>query len=376
VLRPGARQPQNIIRGGSNARYLPTGQIVYVRDGTLLSVDFDLATLAVTATPVTVMQGLGRTWSGDANYAVSNSGTLVYEPDSGIKPGRLLAVVDRQAQVRPITARANLGEFSISPNGRSVAARLFAINDDIWIYDVATGTPVRLTEEPRDEIYPTWTPDGTRIAFGTRTGRIFWKRADGSGQREELSRGEYPRYPTSFSPDGRSMAFVEIHPARQRDIWLMPMDGDRKATPLLASDADESGARFSPDGRWLAYVSNESGRDEIFIRRVDGAGGRKRVSSEGGVGPVWGPNGRELFFIKGGTLRVIGLDADGTPVGGDRSVMTVPKFEDVEFDPAMYDYGILPDGAHFVFSLGPSASAPTHYNVVLNWFQELKTRRR
>lgn len=376
VLRPGAREPQLLVRGGSNAHYLPTGQIVYVRAGALLSVDFDLATLAVTGTPVTVMDGLGRTWSGDANYAVSDNGTLVYEPDSGIKRGRLLATVDRKGHVRPITARANLGEFSISPNGRSVAARLFAINDDIWIYDLAAGTPMRLTVEPRDEIYPIWARDGARIAFGTRTGKIFWKPADGSGQREQLSQGEYPRYPASFSPNDKFMAFVEIHPSRQRDIWVMPLDGDRQARPLLTSDADEWGARFSPDGHWLAYVSNESGRNEIFIRLVGSAGGRKRLSSEGGVAPVWAPAGRELFFIKDDKLCVVGLDSDRNPVGRDRILMTVPKFEDLEFDPGTSDYDVMPDGEQFVFNLGPSTSAPTHYNVVLNWFEELKNRAR
>ena len=284
VLRAGAREPQVIIRGGSNARYLPTGQIVYVRAGALLSVDFDLSTFTVTGTPVTVMDGLGRTWSGDANYTVSDNGTLVYEPDSGLKPGRLLAMVDRKGQLRPITARANLGEFSISPNGRSIAARLFAINDDIWIYDVATGTPLRLTVDPRDEIHPTWAlPDGARIAFGTRTDGMFWQPADGSGQRERLSKGEYVRYPESFSPDGKSMAFVEIHPSRQRDIWVMPLDGERQGRPLLTSDADEWGASFSPDGHWLAYVSNETGRDEIFVRPVGwpaaGSGCRRKAVS-------------------------------------------------------------------------------------------------
>jgi len=375
VLRAGAREPQVVVRGGSNARYLPTGQIVYVRAGALLSVDFDLSTFTVTGTPVTVMEGLGRTWSGDANYTVSDNGTLVYEPDSGIRPGRLLAMIDRKGQVRPITARANFGEFSISPNGRSIAARLFAINDDIWIYDVATGTPLRLTVDPRDEIHPTWAPpDGARIAFGTRTDGIFWQPADGSGQRELLSKGEYVRYPESFSPDGKSMAFVEIHPSRQRDIWVMPLDGERQARPLLTSDSDEWGASFSPDGRWLAYVSNETGRDEIFIRPVGSAGGRKRLSSEGGVEPVWGPGGGELFYMKGDKLWVVGLDLDRNPVGRDRILLTVPKLDDLESDAANPEYDVMPDGERFIFNLGSSASAATHYNVVLNWFLELKNR--
>ena len=375
VLSPGAQEPRILIRGGSNARYLPTGQLVYVRAGALLSVDFDVATLTVTGTPVSVIEGLGRTWSGDADYAISDNGTLVYEPDAGIKSGLLFALVDRNGHVQPITARGNFGEFSISPNGRALATRIFAINDDIWIYDIATGTSVRLTSEPLDEIFPQWTHDGTRIAFGTRTGKIFWKPSDGSGEREELSHGEYPRYPDSFSPDGKSMAFVEIHPSRRRDIWLMPLVGDRQARPLLTTDADEWGARFSPDGHWLAYVSNETGRDEIFIRPIDSTGGRKRLSSEGGVGPMWTPDGRELFFTRGDKLAVVALDGQLNPVGRDRVLFTVPRFEDLQFDPETHDVDIMPDGEHFVFGLGTQSSSATRYNVVLNWFEELKRKR-
>jgi serine/threonine protein kinase len=375
ILRPGTSEPQILIHGGSNARYLPTGQIVYVRGGALLSVDFDVSTLTVKGTPVSVMEGLSRTWSGDADYSVSDTGTLIYEPDTGTKAGRILVSVDLKGQVRPITARGNFGEFSISPDGRLIATRLFAVNDDIWVYDIATGTPVRLTFEPLDEIYPQWTHDGSRIAFGTRTGRIFWKPSDGSGQREELSHGEYPRYPESFSRDGKSMAFVEIHPTRRRDIWLMSLDGDRQARPLLTSDADEWGARFSPDGQWLAYVSNETGREEIFIRPTGPTGGRKRLSSDGGIGPVWGRGGRELFFLRGSQLVVVGLDGQGSPIGRDRVLFPVPRFEDLEFDAGGADFDIMPDGERIVFGLSPQPSPATHYNVVLNWFEELRRKR-
>ena len=130
------------------------------------------------------------------------------------------------------------------------------------------------------------------------------------------------------------MAFVEIHPLRQRDIWTMPLDGDRQARPLLTGDADEWGARFSPDGHWLAYVSNETGRNEIFIRPVASAGGRKRLSSEGGIAPAWAPGGRELFFMNGGKLCVVGLDSHGNPLGRDRVLMSAPTFQDLELDPS------------------------------------------
>jgi serine/threonine-protein kinase len=373
VLDPGGTDPRILIRGASHPRYLPTGQVVYVHAGALRAVNFDVSKLAVTGAPVSVIDGLGKTWSGDTDYTISDNGTVVYETNAGAKTGGLFVLVDRKANVRPVSARrGNYSEFSISPNGRSIASRVFAINDDIWTYDIATGAPLRFTFEPLDEIFPQWTKDGSRIAYGSRTGTIFWKSSDGSGPRGELTHGTYPRYPTSFSRDGKLMAFVEIHPSRRRDIWLMPLDGDRKPEPLLATDADERDARFSPNGQWLAYVSDETGRDEVFIRPIASRGGRKQLSSEGGTGPTWAPNGRELFFANGDHLSAVALDGQGNPVGRDRVLFSVPRFEDLQFDSENPLYDVMPDGEHFVFLL--ESSSPAHYNVVLNWFEELKAR--
>jgi serine/threonine-protein kinase len=372
VLASGGKDPRILIRGGSHPRYLPTGHIVYVHGGSLLSIPFDLSKLAITGTPVSVVDGLGKTWSGDTDYSIANNGTLVYEANAGVKTGGLFALVDRKGTVQPLWGRrGNYSEFSISPDGKSLASRVFAVNDDIWTYDIASGAPLRFTFEPLDEIFPQWTADGTRIAFGTRVGTIFWKTADGSGPREELTHGAYPRYPTSFSRDGKRMAFVEIHPSQRRDIWLMSLDGDRRSEPLIATDADERDAKFSPDGQWLAYVSDETGRDEVFIRPVGTRGGRKQLSSEGGTEPAWSPKGHELFFTKGDQLAAVTLDGQGNPVGPNRVLFTAPRFEDLQVEPENVLFDVMPDGEHFVFLLEQSSS-PMHYNVVLNWTEELK----
>jgi serine/threonine-protein kinase len=168
------------------------------------------------------------------------------------------------------------------------------------------------------------------------------------------------------------MVFAEIHPSRKHDIWLMPLDGDRKPQPLLTSDADEYDAKFSPDSRWLAYVSNETGRDEVFIRPVGEGSGRKQLSSEGGNAPVWAPNGRDIYFLKGEQLATVSVDGQGNPAGRDRVLFTVPTFQGARVDPPIF--GMMPDGQHFVFLMGQTSSAATHYNVVLNWLEELKQR--
>jgi serine/threonine-protein kinase len=373
VLAPGSSVPRILIPGGYNPRYVPSGQIIYSRDGALLSVGFDLSALAVTGTPVSVVTGLEKTWGG-SNYSLSNNGTLVYEPDTGRKNGRVFAMVDFKGNVQPVPiAPANFDEFSVSPDGRFLAGRVFSIIDDIWVYNLASGMPLRLTFGSLDKVFPQWTPDGKRIAYGTRTGKIFWQPSDGTGQSEELTRGDNPRYPISFSPDGRLMAFVEVHPSRREDIWLMPLDGNRQPQELLATDAREADATFSPDGHWLAYVSDETGRDEIFIRPIGASGGRKQLSSEGGTHPVWTENGRELFFMKGDQLAKISLDGQGNSAGHDQVLFPVPKFEDKQIDPRSA-FAIMPDGQHFIFEYGNTSSSTTHYNVVLNWFTELEQK--
>ncbi len=374
VLASGGKELRTLIRRASHPRLLPTGEMVYVHEGALQAVPFDLATLAVTGTPTTVIDGLGRTWSGDADYSIADNGTVVYEAQTGAARGGMFALVDRKGTAQPLSARrGNYSEFSISPNGRSIASRVFAVNDDIWTYDIATGAPLRFTFDPLDEIFPQWTADGSRIAYGSRTGTIFWKSSDGSGAREEISHGDFPRYPSSFSADGALMAFVEVHPTRRRDIWLMPLRGDRKPEPLIATDADERDARFSPDGQWLAYVSDETGRDEVFIRPIKSPGGRRQLSSDGGTGPAWAPDGRELFFAHGGELSVVAVDERRNPVGRERVLFTIPKFEDLQATAEAPLYDVLPDGQHFVFLLDQSSSRP-HFNVILNWFDELKLR--
>ena len=374
VLESGSKEPRILIRGGSHPRYLPTGHIVYVHAGALLATAFDVSTLAVTGTPVSLVEGLAPTWSGDTDYSISANGTLVYAAATGASTGGAFVLVDRKGNVQPTSIkRGNYSEFAVAPNGRSIATRVFAVNDDVWTYDVATGAPLRLTFEPLDEIFPHWTADGTRIAFGTRTGTIFWKAADGSGQREELTSGAYPRYPVSFSRDGKRMLFVELHPSRRGDIWSIPLEGDRRPEPLIATDADEGDAEFSPDARWVAYVSDETGRSEVFLRPIGARGGRRQVSSDGGRSPHWSPTTRELFFTRGGQLVVVTIDEEGNPVGHDRVLFSVPPFEDLHFAPEKPLYTVMPDGEHFLFLLDQSSS-PNRYNVVLNWFEELKAR--
>ena len=193
----------------------------------------------------------------------------------------------------------------------------------------------------------------------------------------------------SWSPDGQLLAFHEVNPNTQRDIWVLRMSDPspgsgqapslgsgqvRKAQPFLRTRFDEAGPRFSPDGRWLAYISNESGRYEIYVQPYPGPGGKWQISTEGGNEPVWNPNGRELFYRSGNKMMVVDITTQpGFAAGTPRKL-----FEGL-YDPAPYplaNYDVSRDGQRFLM-IKPSESAeaaPTQINVVLNWFEELKQK--
>jgi Tol biopolymer transport system component len=209
---------------------------------------------------------------------------------------------------------------------------------------------------------------------------LFWQMADGSGSLERLTTSDNTQTANSWSPDGQLLAFHEIDPALQRDIWVLRM-GDtspssgqvRKAQPFLRTRFDEAGPRFSPDGRWLAYISNESGRYEIYVQPFPGPGGKWQISSDGGTEPLWNRNGRELFYRSGDKMMAVDIATLPSFAAGTPRMLFEGQY--VPAPGASPNYDVSPDGQRFLM-LKPieQAAGPTQINVVLNWFEELKRR--
>jgi eukaryotic-like serine/threonine-protein kinase len=382
----GKGERRNLIQGGTQPRYAPSGHLVYAQGGSLMAVPFDLQRLEVTGTAVPVVEGVEQSpSSGATQYSFSATGSLVYVSGGVQSVKSRLVWVSRNGAEQSLAAPASAYLFPrLSPDGRRVAAVISEQESQIWLYDLSRETLTRFTFEGNLNNAPVWTPDGKRIAFQSNKegpANLFWQLADGSGGLERLTTSEYLQAPMSWSPDGQLLAFLEINPSTQREIWVLrvgdPSAGPgqvRKAQPFMRTRFDEVEPRFSPDGRWLAYVSNESGRFEIYVQPYPGPGGKWQISTEGGLDPVWNPNGRELFYRSGDQMMAVDIATQSGFAAGKPRMLFEGKYEKAPVPVANYD--VSPDGQRFLM-LKPSEqeqAAPTQINVVLNWFEELKQK--
>ncbi len=350
VLSTETGESHILLPGGSGARYLPTGHLVFAQSGKLLAVPFDLDRLEVSGAPVPVLDGLStRTTAGvhTAPYAVSDTGTLVYVGGDIATGETTLVWVDRQGQTTPFIAqRSNYRYPRISPDGSRVAvAHGKPGRRDIWIYDAVRGTRERLTVVGNNNL-PVWSPSGTRIAFASnRSGGMnpHWRSADRSDEAERLSTSEHQQLPISWSSDGRTLAFYEVNPATGRDIWILPLEGDRTPRPFLATSFSERAPTISPNGRWLAYVSNESGQDEVLVQPYPDGGGKTTISTSGGAEPVWSADGRELFYRQADQMWAVTVEFEPRFIAGKPQLLfDEPGFMLGPVGNANYD--VSPDG--------------------------------
>jgi dipeptidyl aminopeptidase/acylaminoacyl peptidase len=378
----GTGERRNLILGGTQPRYAPSGHMVYAQGGSLMALPFDPQRLAVTGAAVPVVEGVQQsTANGDAQYSLSATGSLVYVPGGVQAAQRRLVWVSRNGAEQPLAAPAHAYRGPrLSPDGRLVAVAIEEQETQTWLYDPSRDTLTRLTFGGNDNLYPLWTPDGKRIAFRSNKegpGGIFWQLADGDGGLERLYTSDTSEHvgqsPNSWSPDGQLLAFIEQNPTTGFDIWVLRM-GDRKAQPFLHTPFNESAPRFSPDGHWLAYISDESGRFEVYAQPCPGPGGRWQISTDGGTEAVWNRNGRELFYRSGDKMMAVDIATQPSfTVGKPRMLFEGPYLPTPTTSP---NYDASPDGQRFLMvkPTEQAQAAPTQINVVLNWFEDLKQK--
>lgn len=363
---------------GTYPLYSLTGHLLFAREGRLFAVPFDVNRLQVTGQPFPVLDRVRTSAnSGATNFVVSTTGALAYLPDNPSVLQGSLVWVDRRDQVKALPPSARFyGSAQLSPDGNRVALSIFSGNNsDIWVYDIRLGTLTRLTFDEHS-FAPVWSPDGRKIIFAStrQTGPgMLLKTADGSGAEEFLASGKtLIEIPTSWSPDGKFLAYWTVGTDTGRDIWILPLTGERKPTPFLQTKFNEQQAAFSPDGRWLAYTSDESGRFEVYVQPFPGPAGKWQISTDGGDMPVWARNGRELFFESAGKLMSVGVTTQASfSASAPRFVAHMPPVLSTRLGNTRYD--ISPDGQRFLFvKANVENGPPDEMRVILNWTQELK----
>ena len=369
----------------SSPVYAQSGHILYTRRSSiggrnLWAIPFDLSSLTRTGDPVLVAEDVTRP-------TVSNDGTLVYY-SAAANPVQELVWVDRNGQVTGTFAQTYRGirSLALAPDGRRVAVESNEPdNREIWIHDADRNTRTRLTFDPLINSQPTWSPDGASVAFMRGAGPnplggqydIMMQAADGGSPMEPLAADSLPAFGPNWSHDGQSLAYHVGDVNTGRDIWMVPLTGNRTPRPVVQGPKNELLPSISPDSRYVAYVSDESDRWEVYVTRFPEGGGRWQVSTDGGVQPRW--TDKELFYLQGETLMAVPIDTrtgfnPGTPKALFSGQQIQARLSAFTPAPYFFVYDVTADGRLFVMFRTVSAVTGPLITVVQNWSAEFKDR--
>ena len=378
-LKTGARK--TLLEGAFAARYSRSGHLLYVRQQSLVAVPFDAAALELVGQPRRMVEGI-RVFRdvGSAVFAISTTDTLIYSLGSQDRTEIEWFDVLQQTR-RGLTAPAGIYiDPSLSADGERLAiAPSYGKGQDIWIHEFRRGTWTRLTVNAGFDAAPVWHPaDPDRVVFTTRRDDSgLWELrsvpADGSREPEFLYGNAHPKFATSSSATARLLAFVESHPDTKEDIWLLHVGAKIAAKPLLRTVFRESCPALSPDGRWVAYESEESGKAEIYVRRVDDPDGEKwQISADGGDRPRWTRDGHHIVFRSAKRMMAAKVGRGNSFFVEKARVLFEGDFSFGGLSTPNYD--VSADGRRFLMikPAGPSPSAS--FIVVQNWFTQFSQR--
>ena len=367
-------EAKQLVQTFSRAEYAPPGYLLYVRDSTLLAQEFDANNLRLTGEPFSVVERLPYfDKTGWAEFSVSENGVLAYMSNTLTTQ---LVWFDRGGrEMGQIGVAGEHYRQRLSPDDQKVA---MGTNDrqtgsgDLWVHDIARDTRTRFTVGASDDSEPVWSPDGRRLAFFSccESGKSSLRIKDLS---DTTSTGQSPfqsgfNAPFDWSSDGRFILYSQNEPTTQSDMWVLPLFGEQKPFAFLQTQFDEKFARFSPDGRWVAFISNESGRDEIYVTRFDQPGEKWRISTAGGRSPQWRRDGKELFYLAADKKLmsvIIKSGAETFEAGAPTALFKIDSILEG-------DYDVTADGQRFLINSSLAGARSLPFTVVLNWTTQLK----
>jgi serine/threonine-protein kinase len=376
-----------VMRGGYHGRYLPSGHLVYIHDGTLYAAPFDLDRLEVTGPPVAAIEGMrSNSITGGAQFSLSAGGTLMYLPGPSVGAGIPMQWMDAQGKTTPLRpALANWANATFAPDGGRLVMDIREAPAGIWVYELAQDKLTPVTTGPGDNIKAVWSPDGRAIAFASNRGdkstlNLYWQNADGTGEAHRLTESANVQHPGSWHPSGKFLAFGEVT-GQHNEVMILPLEGDvvsglKAGTPrpFLHSGTWGSEPVFSPDGRWLAYDSQESGRPEVYVQPFPGPGPKTRVSTDGGNNPTWSRTSHELFYgFFDGRIMVATYKVSGDTFVAEKPRLWSEGRYQTRGASRMFD--LHPDGTRFALapvSQSPTVTRPDKAVLVFNFLDELR----
>jgi serine/threonine-protein kinase len=394
VIQPLPSGPRTVVhRGGYAGRYLSSGHLLYASGGRLFAERFDLDRLQPTGPAVPIVDGVAASFFGGAQYSVSETGTLLYV--SGQKENEApVQWMDRQGKIA--TLRATLADWSnltFSPDGQKLALDIGERGlPDVWVYEWQRDALIRLTTALQAE-KPVWTPDGRRLVFSAPQGsgaplNLYWQRVDGAGSVERLTDSQRNQLAGSFHPSGKWLAYFEQVTSGNNDLLILPFEGDEKSGwrpgkpyTFLSTHFSESEPSFSRDGQWLAYHSDESGREEVYVRPFPGPGGKWQVSTDGTAAvsatPTWSRTRNELFYPgPDQRLMVVAYTiTDGSFRADKPRPVSDVRFAERRRHGFTRSYDVHPDADRFALAMDTDSDFKrNHVALILNFFEDLRQR--
>jgi eukaryotic-like serine/threonine-protein kinase len=364
-----------VLQTESEGLYAEPGYLLFVRDENLMAQPIDPGTMRVSGEAVPVAEKVSfNSFRFTGAYTISRTGLLLYQTGAAVAKsqltwfdleGKKLATVGEPASFPP------LSRPTFSPDGQRAAVAVQAAEGkvDLWSWDLARAVATRLTFGPGTVFFPVWSRDGREIVYSDTSSRISAKAADGASEPRVLVTTDKSArtVPLSFSPDGSFLAYRQQGGKTRWDIWILPLKGDGKPYPFIASPASENLAEFSPDGRWLLYASDESGKPEVFVVPFPGPGGKRQISSGGASLGFWMPDGREIVYVTPARkLIAVQVTASGTnlEIGASHALF---GGQPIPAGPGR----LAPDGKRYLAEVPLDEAVAPPITLVTNWAGEL-----
>ena len=371
---------RTLFKADSAAIYATPGYALYLRGSTLMARPIDPSSGELQGEAVPIVENVGPPSARrPGSFSVSANGVLVYSASNVASEAQLVWFDRAGKQIGTLGDVASYTNPALSPDGKRLAISILeprAVARDIWVFDLDSGTPSKLTFDPQDDLNPVWSPDGLRIAFSSnRRGKrdLYIKSAFGAGGEELLLESELNKSVEDWSRDGR-LVYNQTVAGSSNDLWTLSLD-TRRPQPFAQEASSEDQARFSPDGKWIAYHSSESGRFEVYVRPFSesGAGGKWVISNAGGAEPQWRADGKELFYayspdstntLDPTMIMAVDIGAkDGALVHGTPRAL----FETRLNAGGRSRWVVTPDGKKFLTIVPREHKAATSINVIVNW---------